>query len=70
MATRKIFKVTSMRCSGCVMELEGIEDHLPGILDIRGSYQKQQLEVIYDEFRVTEEQIRQAIIAVGQTPAD
>jgi copper chaperone CopZ len=58
-----------MHCTACVMRLEGLEDDLPGITRIRASYQKQQLEVDYDETRVTEAQIRAAAATMGYTLA-
>ena len=54
---KKIFRVPDMHCSACVMQLEGIEDDLPGIKRIKASYHKQQMEVEFDEQQVTEEQI-------------
>lgn len=42
---KAIFVIDGMHCSNCVLALESIEDDLPGIEDIRASYQKQQLMV-------------------------
>lgn len=57
-----------MTCSNCVMHLEALEDELPGILYVRGSYQKQKIDLEYDENKVTENQIRQAIEEMGYHP--
>ena len=65
--TKKTFKITDMHCPSCPMRLEGLEDTLPGIHKIRGSYQKQNLEVEFDEAVVSEEQIRGAIKKLGYT---
>ncbi len=65
--TKKTFKITDMHCSSCPMRLEGIEDMLPGIHRIRGSYQKQTLDVEFDEAVVSEEQILGAIKKLGYT---
>lgn len=54
---KKLFRVPNMHCSACVMRLEGIEDELGGIKRITASYRKQQMEVEYDEARVTDQQI-------------
>ena len=54
---KKVFSVPDMHCSACVMRLEGIEDELAGIRRITASYRKQQMEVEYDETRVTDQQI-------------
>jgi copper chaperone CopZ len=54
---KKVFRVPDMHCTACVMRLEGIEDELAGIKKISASYRKQQMEVEYDESRVTDKQI-------------
>ena len=66
---KKVFSIPDMHCANCVMHLEGIEDDLEGIREIRGSYHKQTLEVIFDEAVVSEEEIRQAITDLGYTAA-
>lgn len=62
---RKIFRIRDMHCSSCVMKIEGIEDDLPGINLISGSYQKQQLVVDFDEHLVSEEMIITSIEKLG-----
>ncbi len=57
----KLFRVDGMHCSGCPMEVESIEDDLPGIKKVSASYKKGQMEVEYDETQVTEEQIVAAV---------
>jgi copper chaperone CopZ len=64
---KKTFHITDMHCSSCPMRLEGIEDILPGIRNIRASYQKQNMEVEFDENSVTEQQILDAIKKLGYT---
>ena len=59
---KKIFRVDGMHCSNCAMNIEGIEDDLPGIRQISASYQKGQMVVEFDEVKVTEDQI----LAAGQ----
>ena len=54
---KKVFRVPNMHCSACVMRLEGIEDELAGIKKISASYRKQQMEVEYDESKVTDKQL-------------
>jgi copper chaperone CopZ len=63
---KQIFNV-EMHCTACVMRLEGLEDKLPGIQQIRASYQKQQLEVAYNPVQVTEAQIKAAAAKMGYT---
>ncbi len=58
---KKTFRVLDMHCSGCPMEIESIEDDLPGIKSVSASYKKAQMVVEYDEARVTEAQILAAV---------
>jgi copper chaperone len=67
---KQIFRVTDMHCTGCVMLLEGLEDDLPGVKRVRASYQKQQMEVEYDESRLSATQIVAAIQGLGYTVAE
>jgi copper chaperone CopZ len=60
-------RIPDMHCSACAMKLEGIEDDLPGIQKIKASYHRQTLEVEYDESRVSEERILQAVEQLGYT---
>lgn len=64
---KKTFRIPDMHCSVCVMKLEGLEDDLPGVLMVEGSYQKQSLLVEYDDGLVNEGEIREAIKALGYT---
>jgi len=66
--TRLVLSIPDMHCSSCAMKLEGIEDDLPGILHIKASYHKLTLEVEFDETRVSEAQILQAVARLGYTP--
>jgi copper chaperone CopZ len=67
--TKQSFRVTDMHCSACVMRLEGLEDDLPGVKQIKASYQKQQMEVEYDEKKLNPAQIVAAIERLGYTVA-
>ena len=64
---KKMFRVPDMHCTACVMRLEGLEDHLPGIKRVKASYQKGQMEVEYDESKISEEQIAAAVKRLGYT---
>jgi len=55
---KKTFRLEGMHCSNCAMNIEGIEDDLPGIKNISANYQKGQMVVEFDEERVSEAQIR------------
>jgi copper chaperone CopZ len=58
---KKIFRVEGMHCSNCPMEVESIEDDLPGIKQVSASYQKGQMVVEFDETKVSEAQIVAAV---------
>jgi len=64
--TKKItLQITGMECPNCAMILESIEDRLSGVKTAEASYRKAQLIVEYDETRLTEEAIRQAVEQLG-----
>ena len=58
---KKTFRVEGMHCSNCPMEVEGIEDDLPGIKQVSASYQKGQMVVEFDDAKVSEAQIIAAV---------
>ena len=62
---KKTFRVEGMHCSNCPMEVESIEDDLPGIKQVSASYQKGQMVVEFDESSVTEAQIIAAVAKRG-----
>jgi copper chaperone CopZ len=62
---KRIFKVADMHCSNCAMRLEGLEDSLTGVKRVSASYHKQQMEVEYDETRLTEADIIAAAAKLG-----
>jgi copper chaperone CopZ len=58
---KKTFRVEGMHCSNCAMNIEGIEDDLPGIRQVSASYQKGQMVVEFDEILVSESLIIAAV---------
>jgi len=62
---KKTFRIPDMHCSACVMKLEGIEDELDGVKRIHASYHKQQMEVEFDETKVSEAQIVERVKKKG-----
>jgi copper chaperone CopZ len=58
---KKVFQVKGMQCSSCAMEIESIEDDLPGIKRLKASYHKGRMEVEYDESEVSVVQIVAAV---------
>jgi copper chaperone CopZ len=62
---KKTFRVEGMHCSNCPMEVEAIEDDLPGIKQVSASYQKGNMVVEFDESIVSEGQIVAAVAKRG-----
>jgi copper chaperone CopZ len=62
---KKTFKVPDMSCTNCAMKLESLEDNLDGVEEINASYHKLQMVVIYDETKLTDEQIIAAVKKKG-----
>jgi copper chaperone CopZ len=64
---KKTFCVKDMHCTNCAMKIEEIEDDLPGVRQVSASYHKMQMTVEYDEARVSEAQILEAVKSKGYT---
>jgi len=62
---RKTFKVPDMSCTNCVMKLEALEDTLDGVKEINASYHKLEMVIVYDETKLTDEQIIAAVKKKG-----
>ena len=62
---KKTFKVPDMSCTNCAMKLESLEDTLDGVKEINASYHKLQMTVEYDETKLTDEQIIDAVKKKG-----
>ena len=62
---KKTFKVPDMSCTNCAMKLESLEDTLDGVREINASYHKLEMVVVYDETRLTDEQIIAAVKKKG-----
>ena len=62
---KKTFKVPDMSCTNCAMKLESLEDTLEGVKEINASYHKLQMEIVYDETKLTDEQIIAAVKKKG-----
>ena len=58
---KKTFRVEGMHCSNCPMEVEGIEDDLPGIKQVSASYRTGQMVVEFDETKASDAQIMAAV---------
>lgn len=64
---KKTFRVEDMHCANCAMKIEGIEDDLPGVRQVLASYHKLQITVEYDDTKVSEIQIIEAVREKGYT---
>jgi copper chaperone CopZ len=62
---KKIFKVPDMSCTNCAMKLESLEDTLDGVKEINASYHKLEMVIIYDETKLSDEQIIAAVKKKG-----
>jgi copper chaperone CopZ len=62
---KKTFKIPDMTCSNCAMKLEALEDTLDGIKEVNASYHRLEMVVIYDEHKLTDEQIIAAVKKKG-----
>ncbi len=61
----KIFKVSDMTCTNCAMKLESPEDILDGVKEINASYHQLEMVIEYNEAKLTEEQIIDAVKKKG-----
>jgi copper chaperone CopZ len=66
---KQIFRIPDMECPSCAMRLEGLEDDLPGVKRVRASVARQQMEIEYDETRLSPTDIVAAIQRLGYTVA-
>ena len=64
---KKMFTVAGMHCTNCAMRIEEIEDELPGVRQVSASYQRMQMLVEYDESKVNEAQLIEAVKGKGYT---
>lgn len=66
--TRVEFTVPDMTCTACVMTLEGLEDDLRGVLQVKADYRRQRLTVEYDAAHITPDEIAAAVKSLGYEP--
>jgi copper chaperone CopZ len=64
---KKTFRIKDMHCSNCAMHIESMEDDLPGVKQVSASYQKGQMVVEFDESKVGEAEIINAVKRAGYT---
>lgn len=66
---KQTFLVTGMHCPNCAMNLESLEDDLPGVKQISASYKKGQMVVEYNEVELDVAQIVAAVAKKGYQAA-
>ncbi len=59
------FKITGMHCASCAMNIDGALEDTAGVISASTSYAKSQLEVEYDEQKVSKEKISQIVAELG-----
>ena len=59
------FEIQGMHCVGCAMTIDGAVEDLPGVKSATTNYARQHADVEYDETRVTEKKIFEAIKEAG-----
>ena len=69
MIVKKTFKISDMTCSACAMKLENLEDVLDGVKEINASYHRLEMEIEYDDAKLSYEQIVTAVKNKGYTPS-
>lgn len=62
---KRTFKVPDMSCTNCAMKLESLEDTLEGVREINASYHRLEMVIIYDETKLSDEQIIAAVRKKG-----
>jgi Cu+-exporting ATPase len=65
---KTIIPVPDIHCTSCVLQLEALEDTLPGVTRIRVSLVDRTVEVDFDESRISTEQIESAVQSLGFHP--
>ncbi len=64
---KKQFRVQGMHCVGCAMTVDGALEDLAGVKSASTSYAKQVVDVVYDETKVTEKKLIEAVQKAGYT---
>ena len=63
-------KVTGMTCGGCENSVKRALGRLDGVGEVFASHAEQRVTVSLDPGKVTPDQVRQKIVAIGFTVAD
>lgn len=64
---KKTFKIPDMSCTNCAMKIESLEDDLDGVKEVNASYHKLEMVIEYDETKLNDDQIINAVKKKGYT---
>jgi len=62
---KRQFRVQGMHCVGCAMTVDGALEDLAGVKSASTSYAKQVVDVVYDETKVNEKTLIDAVNKAG-----
>ena len=62
---KRQFRVQGMHCVGCAMTVDGALEDLAGVKSASTSYAKQVVDVVYDETKVNEKALIDAVNKAG-----
>ena len=65
MMQKQSFSIQNMHCSNCVLQIEGLEDDLPGVHRVSVSYQQGKADFEFDETLLNPTVIIAAIEKLG-----
>ena len=66
MATQH-FELQNLKCSSCVMRIEGLEEDAPGIHRVNADFKSSRMQVEFDESKQSVEGIAQLVSEMGYT---
>ncbi len=67
MATKTVFSVNGMDCTGCEKNVQFALSMLPGVERVKADHRANTVDVDLDSSRTTEEEVRRAIEEIGYT---
>ena len=62
---KKKFKISGMHCTSCAMNIDGELEDTDGVKQANTNYAKSQLEVEFDESKITDKKIIEIIEKTG-----
>jgi Cu+-exporting ATPase len=67
MKLKKTFKISGMHCTSCTLEIDDALEEMGGVEESNTHYVKAQTEVKYDDSKISDKKIIDAIKKVGYT---